>query len=61
MVHNMIGKEQQNSLNIPEPEEVTEEDGIVYRYNITGLKLASSAVITVRTDRDAASKVVIVN
>lgn len=61
MVHNMIGKEQPNSLNIPEPEEVKEEDGIVYRYNITGLKLASSAVITVRTDRDAASKVVIVN
>ncbi len=61
MAHNMIGKEQQSSLNIPEPEEVKEDGVIVYRYNITGLRLASSAVITVRTDRDAASKVVIVN
>lgn len=61
MVHNMVGKELQNSLNISEPEEVKEDGEIVYRYNITGLRLAFSAVITVRTDRDAASKVVIVN
>lgn len=61
--YNMIGQliEQPNCI-ISEPIEEKDGDGNpTYRYTISNIHLSSSAVMTIRTDRDAASKVVIVN